>query len=271
MKNKKYMFLSAPIAAVAWLAYENLTIKTTHYHLKHSKLPKAFQDFKIAHLSDVHNRYWGNQIVNHLLNISPDIIVITGDLLDGRTDHIKHASTLIHQIKDIAPIYYVPGNHEAVSRYYAPLKEKLFEANVTVLENTCLTITRDQQAIELIGMTDPKFSRDPDERRVINQSLETMTFESDTYRILLSHRPEHFDLYCQYPIDLILSGHAHGGQVRIPFVGGVLAPNQGLWPKLTSGVHHANNSTLVISRGLGNSVVPIRVNNQPEIVSIRLN
>ena len=150
----------------------------------------------------------------------------------------------------------------------------LAEAGVIVLENQKVEITRDGEAITLMGIDDPSFQESylfGDAEGVTKQAIESLQRESDGYTILLSHRPELFDLYVDTEMDLVFSGHAHGGQFRLPFIGGLVAPNQGFFPKYDAGLFSEENTTMIVSRGVGNSIVPLRFNNRPEIIVVMLN
>ena len=158
-------------------------------------------------------------------------------------------------------------------REYEDLKMGLAEAGVVILENQKVQITREGESITLMGIADPSFQDDylfGDSESVTRQAIEHQQNESDGYTILLSHRPELFDLYVDTGMDLVFSGHAHGGQFRLPFVGGLVAPNQGFFPKYDAGEFTEENTTMIVSRGVGNSIIPIRFNNRPEIVLVTL-
>lgn len=144
----------------------------------------------------------------------------------------------------------------------------MISAGVIVLHDESIVIEKDGQTIQMIGIDDPDFSYIAADK-IVSTKLETMDIK-EGFTLMLSHRPELFDSYVENEIDLVLSGHAHGGQVRIPLIGGLIAPDQGLFPKYDAGVYSEGNTTMVVSRGIGNSVIPIRINNRPEIVLIEL-
>ena len=141
----------------------------------------------------------------------------------------------------------------------------LTDAGVTVLRNASVRIRNGVESIRLIGVDDPSFGGEAN----LDATLEALS--SDDFTVLLAHRPEGIDEYAKWGIDLVLSGHAHGGQIRIPGIGGVYAPGQGFFPKYTSGEYAVGDTTMIVSRGLGNSVLPLRVNDRPEIVIVTLN
>jgi len=174
---------------------------------------------------------------------------------------------------DIAPVYYVTGNHEARISEYGKLKTALEITGVTVLENERTVLEKDGDTITLLGIDDPSFTADyltGDSAAVVKNTLDDLVTEGVGYTVLLSHRPELFDVYAESGVNLVFSGHAHGGQIRLPFIGGLAAPNQGLFPKYDAGLFTEGDTNMVVSRGLGNSLFPFRVNNRPEIVVVQL-
>ena len=260
-----------------FLAYEDTALSISEHTIKNEKIPKVFNDFKIIQISDFHNtknKLLTDQIVIRLLKEKPDAIFITGDFVDANTPDIEASVNFLKQIKDIAPIYYIPGNHEGhlIETEYLTLKNNLLANDVFVLENELITIKRDGEQINIIGVLDPIFSNATQSNKAqkMRININKIEYDDDLFTILLSHRPELINVYSDYDIDLVFSGHAHGGQIRVPFVGGLYAPGQGKLPKLTSGIHKDDDTTMVISRGIGNSTFPFRINNHPEIVIVNL-
>ncbi len=252
----------------SWMIWSNLVIEQTNFIITNEFLPNAFDGFKIAHISDLHNAEFGKnnvRLINKLRDANPDIIAITGDSIDSRHSDMEVTLNFIEQAMEIAQCYFVVGNHE--SRFskseYEPFEEKLKMLGVIVLHNEAAIIEQNGEKIAIWGVDDPNFNDDFLEN--LNKGA-----KGDEFTILLSHRPEYFEEYVKYGYNLVLSGHAHGGQFRIPFVGGVFAPKQGLFPKYDSGVHSENKTTMIVSRGLGNSSFPIRFNNNPELIVIEL-
>lgn len=258
-----------------YLFLENNTLKVTKYEIEKNNLPKSFDGYKIAHISDFHNTRSNklkNSILSSLEKEKPDILVITGDLIDSYHTDINISKEFIENIKDI-PIYFVAGNHESRIEEYKEFKETLKELGVTVLENEMISLTKAGHYINLIGLQDPTFEtgeNNMDEITTIVDNYLKKFAVPNNFDILLLHRPELLDVYAQNDIDVVFSGHAHGGQFIIPFIGPIVAPNQGLFPKLTSGVHTKDNTHLVISRGIGNSRIPYRINNNPELIYVTL-
>ena len=275
-KRKKILFIAAiAIVLVAWTVWSNITVGTTHYTVTSNRLPASFDHYKIVIVSDVHNAEFGvnnSWLIRQIKKESPDIIAITGDLVDSSKTDIEIAGKLVHQLVEIAPCYYVTGNHEAwLGSQYQELENILLDESVVTLHDNAVPLTKDHETIQLVGLDDPDFTdRDASiQASMLESKINSMNL-SGSYCILLSHRPEAFDAYVTENMDLVLSGHAHGGQFRLPFVGGIIAPNQGLFPKYDAGMYSENNTTMIVSRGIGNSIIPVRFNNRPEIVSVEL-
>ena len=277
--NKKTVLIVSVLAILClgiWTLWGNIALEVNEYEIVSDRIPEAFTGFRIAQVSDLHNKDFGEgygQLLTLLSEINPDIIVVTGDLIDSRHTDLDIALEFAWQAGKIARVYYVSGNHEARVPEYEDLKNGLVKAGVVILENQKVQITREGESITLMGIDDPSFLEDylfGDSETVARQAIEDLQNESDGYTILLSHRPELFDLYVDTGMDLVFSGHAHGGQFRLPLVGGLVAPNQGFFPKYDAGQFNEENTTMIVSRGVGNSIIPIRFNNRPEIVLVTL-
>lgn len=263
------------IAILVWMIWGNITVGVTRYSVENERLPAVFDHYKIAVVSDLHNAELGEdnkRLVSAIEKEKPDMIAITGDLVDsGRTD-IGVAENLIRQLAMTAPCYYVTGNHEAwIGEQYQKLEKILLNEGVVILHDQSVSMTKNDETIQIVGLDDPDFTdRDSSiQESMLERKLEEMELTGG-FCILLSHRPEVFNAYVAENIDLVLCGHAHGGQFRIPGVGGLVAPNQGLLPKYDAGEYSENNTTMIVSRGIGNSVIPVRINNRPEIVVVEL-
>jgi predicted MPP superfamily phosphohydrolase len=260
---------------VGWMVWGNLTIGTTHYEIAFENLPSSFEGYKIAQISDLHNAKFGEnnaRIIEILHEEKPDMIAITGDLIDSNRTDIDIAVQFMQQAVQIAPCYYVTGNHEAwIGEDYQQLEKKMIDVGVRILHDEVMPIYKDGESIQLIGLDDPDFA---DRDAVVQDSMLDSKLKNlklqDGFKLLLSHRPETFHSYVSTNVDLVLSGHAHGGQFRMPFIGGIVAPNQGLFPEYDAGVFGERGTTMVVSRGIGNSIIPVRLNNRPEIVIVKL-
>lgn len=253
--------------------YCNRNFKTNTYNLNFDNLPKEFENFQIAQISDLHNCTFGknnSKLLSLLKDTNPHIIVITGDMIDSRKTNINIAATFAKEAIKIAPCYYVSGNHEArMPDEYALLTKELEKAGVAILENKGVKIKRGTDSITILGAKDPYFIRSKTQelnKDILDNSLsEILKGSKNDFTVLLSHRPEHLSVYAKHSIDLCLTGHAHGGQIRLPFIGGLFAPNQGFLPKFDAGIYKEKDTTMIISRGVGSSQFPLRFLNPPEI------
>ena len=264
------------IALVIWIAWGNTALELNTYTVTGARLPECFDGYRIAHVSDLHNAEMGEdneKLLSMLRKADPDMIAITGDLIDSRNTDIEVALHFVREAVKIAPCYYVTGNHEARVNEYGELKSGMEAAGVTVLEDARAEISLESEAIMLIGVNDPSYQTDylfGDSETVMNTKLEGLHSEKDGFTVLLSHRPELFDTYADHGMDLVLSGHAHGGQFRLPFIGGLVAPNQGFFPEYDAVIYTEGNTNMLVSRGVGNSILPFRINNRPEVILIEL-
>ena len=282
MKTKKILLpliiiLSLVFVFDLFLFFENKTIVTTEIEITDEKIPESFNGYRIVHISDLHNTEFGlhnKKLIEKIKNAEPDIIVMTGDIIDIYNPKPDVAVSLGEKLVSIAPTYFVSGNHDVK----AAGREKLFagfkEAGVKTLRNRNVILEKDGEKILLTGIDDPKFLDDfmwgSDEENTENIITSLLLNKEDDYKILLAHRPEMIDIYASLGIDLVFSGHAHGGQINIPLKGGLIAPGQGWFPKYYEGVHEKENTQMIVNRGLGNSAFPFRINNKPEIIIAEL-
>lgn len=272
-----YTIILLLLIVVIWTIWGNTALMLSSVTIFSNRVPSAFSGFRIAHVSDLHNAEFekGNsELLQMLSDNAPDMIVITGDLVDARHTDIGIALEFAKEAVQIAPVYYVTGNHEASLPQYEELRTGLEVCGVVVLEDKAVQLERNGEKMMLLGLSDPNFTIKSDMFGEVSAMISTkpgsLMEAENSYTILLSHRPELFDTYVNCGIDLVLSGHAHGGQFRLPLIGGLIAPNQGLLPKYDAGVFTDGNTNMVVSRGLGNSIIPFRFNNCPEIVLIEL-
>lgn len=261
---------------IPFCLWQNNSIQISDFTYCNAKIPADFNNFKIVHISDLHNKLFGHkqsQLLGHVKSLSPDIIVISGDLIDRRKFDLEKAMDFIDGAVSIAPVYYVSGNHEAWSGKYSRIVKRLLDAGVYVMDDTSLEVLKGDSSIQIMGLSDLGFAMLEREKGANTSKMKEVLSgfsDIDGFKILLSHRPEHLDLYAANDMDMIFSGHAHGGQIRIPFVGGLIAPGQGYFPKYTSGRYDSKSSAMYVSRGLGNSLFPLRIFNRPNIVAVTL-
>lgn len=281
LKNKSSVIKLAVILILfililLWIIWGNTALKVTEYIISNSKLPSSFDGFRIAQVSDLHNTEFGennSRLLEMLKESDPDIIVITGDLIDSRNTDTDVALRFVKEAIEIAPCYFITGNHEANAEEYKDFKKDMISLGVHVLENESVSIALSGEKISLIGVDDPflqKNDNGDDSYEIMDKALEGISIDRSSFSVLLSHRPECFEIYTNHKIDLVLSGHAHGGQFRIPFIGGVYVPSQGFFPKYDAGLFTKDSTSMIVSCGIGNSAFPVRINNRPEIVIIEL-
>lgn len=235
--------------------------------------PKLTAEVRLAVVTDFHSSDNTDDVVAMVASCAPDAVLLVGDLFDDDTQNrpTERTLSLMRQLSAQYPCYYVSGNHEAWTGEMDALYQQTEEAGVTVLRMSSGVLTVRGQRIALCGIPDPYemvFSGAPDTEEQLRQALEDV--DSADFTVLLAHRPELLAKYAQFPLDLVVSGHAHGGQVRIPGVlNGLYAPNQGWFPKLAGGAYTQDGTTLIVSRGLAVRTWLPRIFNRPEVVLVR--
>lgn len=282
-KWKLFIILLVFFTVVVINLYENLSVKVTKYVFDTGKLQEEFGGLRIVQLSDIHmirSEGQSDKIYNKTLEQKPDVIAITGDLIDtdkyANKEYQEMTLSFCRRLCSIAPVYFVYGNHEIMllDDPKNNLFKKSLEANgVHILNNSCKMISKDGYQFNLLGVQDPATLYKDEKYAFGNGSVDilndiTNELDRENVSILLAHRPELFTIYTDdYNIDVTLTGHAHGGQFRIPFINmGLYAPNQGFFPQYTSGMYKSGGNIMVVNRGIGNSKIPFRFFNMPEIV-----
>lgn len=271
MRKKHWWILPALaiLVALALIALDERLILRTYTVAS----PKLTAEVRLAVVTDFHSSDNADDVVAMVASCAPDAVLLVGDMFD---DDIANRPTertlsLMRQLSAQYPCYYVSGNHEAWTGEMDALYQQTEEAGVTVLRMSSGVLTVRGQRIALCGIPDPYemvFSGAPDTEEQIRQALEDV--DSADFTVLLAHRPELLAKYAQFPLDLVVSGHAHGGQVRIPGVlNGLYAPNQGWFPKLAGGAYTQDGTTLIVSRGLAVRTRLPRIFNRPEVVLVR--
>lgn len=282
MKKKTRRWIAAIAAAavlslLGWaLVWGNTALVTANVLVCSNGIPEAFDAYRIVQISDLHDAQIGEnneKLIAMTAETEPDCIVLTGDFVDSSRFHPELSLSVAESLVKIAPVYYVSGNHEAIlpDEDYQALTDGLRGLGVCVLEDESAELTRDGQSIRLIGLTDIGFHPGTlEEKKDALRTALSALLPEDEFSVTLAHRPELMDVYTECGAPLVLSGHSHGGQIRLPGIGGLIAPGQGLFPKYTEGKYEENGTTLVVSRGIGNSVLPLRVNDRPQIVVVQL-
>jgi predicted MPP superfamily phosphohydrolase len=247
------------------------SISTKTYNLN-TPLLEERSSVKIVLISDLHSTVHGEDqtaLIDLIKNGNPDLILLSGDIFD---DIVPMTGTLalLSGISHIAPIYYVTGNHEYMTNDMQSIREILASYGVTILSDDYFIVEIRNNRIILAGIEDPYKSAETPEYNQ-NESMESAFRELDEiplYSILLTHRPELIENYKKYSFNLVLSGHAHGGQVRLPFINGLYAPNQGIFPKYAGGMYKHGDLAHIVSRGLAVNPRLPRIFNPPELVVI---
>ncbi len=263
------------LGLILWTAWGNTALELNRYTVESARVPKSFDGYRIAHVSDLHNTEFGREnegLLSLLREAEPDLIALTGDLIDSRNTQVDMALRFAEAAVRIAPCYYVTGNHESRVSEYTALKAGLTERGVTVLADDRAVLEREGQEILLLGVNDPTFSGEYalGDAGIMDKTLKTFQRDGTVFTVLLSHRPELFAVYADNGMDVVLSGHAHGGQYRLPLIGGVIAPHQGFFPEYDAGLYKEGETHMLVSRGIGNSLLPFRFNNRPEVLLVEL-
>lgn len=271
MRKKHWLIFPALaiLVALALIALDERLILRTYTVAS----PKLTAEVRLAVVTDFHSSDNADDVVAMVASCAPDAVLLVGDLFDDDTQNrpTERTLSLMRQLSALYPCYYVSGNHEAWTGEMDALYQQTEEAGVTVLRMSSGVLTVRGQRIALCGIPDPYemvFSGAPDTEEQLRQALEDV--DSADFTVLLAHRPELLAKYAQFPLDLVVSGHAHGGQVRIPGVlNGLYAPNQGWFPKLAGGAYTQGGTTLIVSRGLAVRTRLPRIFNRPEVVLVR--
>ncbi|MFW8053220.1 metallophosphoesterase [Vagococcus fluvialis] len=267
MKRFKTITLASLLLGTAFFLEgyrENRQLEKSFYTIESSKLKKEKSHIKIAHLSDTQFprlRVPMSKLLSCLENEQPDLILYTGDTID-RTENIKttELTYFLKKVTKIAPTYIVSGNHETSHPNYNEWHDIVTNSDAKLLENEVVHLTIKNEQIQLVGFSESSTKLPANEKQKIDSSLETL---------VLAHHPEKIEEYIHYlsPTSITtFSGHAHGGQIQIPGVGGLFSPNQGFLPEYTDGLYDLNDNHLIVSRGLANSSFPTRINNYPHLI-----
>lgn len=281
-----FIFIGIFILMYLYIKYNVNTLEVTKYVVENKKVPKEFDGYNIVQISDLHSKLFGEnnkKLIQKIKSLNPDIVVVTGDLIDGENNNYNVALDFMKEISKLYRVYYIIGNHEQkslIKKYKDEYKDyfnKLHQIDFVNLDNNKVEIVNGDSNINLYGLTVPyscyKYLFDNQETTSIDiDFLEEKLGKVDReqFNILLAHTPFYFDEYEKWGADLTLCGHVHGGIVRLPLVGGLLSPDRKFFPKYDLGEYTKNKSTMIVSKGLGGSKVLIRVNCKPEIVNIKL-
>lgn len=281
-----FIFIGIFILMYLYIKYNVNTLEVTKYVVENKKVPKEFDGYNIVQISDLHSKLFGEnnkKLIQKIKSLNPDIVVVTGDLIDGENNNYNVALDFMKEISKLYRVYYIIGNHEQkslIKKYKDEYKDyfnKLHQIDFVNLDNNKVEIVKGDSNINLYGLTVPyscyKYLFDNQETTSIDINFleeKLGKVDREQFNILLAHTPFYFDEYEKWGADLTLCGHVHGGIVRLPLVGGLLSPDRKFFPKYDLGEYTKNKSTMIVSKGLGGSKVLIRVNCKPEIVNIKL-
>lgn len=282
-KRKLLLRLVAVILVIAvcfglFTVYDNFRLDVEYIPVSSDKIPHSFDGFRIAHISDYHSRKSSlieKQLLDTLNEEKPDIIVVTGDLMDCRSVDTATAISFARKLTEITDVYFVTGNHESNFLFadqwgYIAFMDSLRATGVKVLTNETVTLqASDGSCVYLHGIDDPYLTKDRVDIKHATDDMCAGLVLDDGFNILLAHHPEQLDIYSKYGFDLVLSGHAHGGQITL-FGLGIFAPDQEIFPKYTSGLYEKESTKLVLSRGIGYSFAPLRFFCSPHLIITEL-
>ena len=267
----KLILFCALCALFFW--WSNHSLQTERFTFASARLPEGFDGCVIVQLSDLHGAEFGEgneTLIEKVRELKPDYIFLTGDLQDQyRQTPRSYSVALGRAFAEIAPTYFITGNHEWAFKDVRDLKRELGEAGVTVLTNEYVTLTRNGDSILLAGIDDPNGFADQKTPEALAEEIRAA--EPGAFWMLLAHRNNYFEKeYSYLGADLVISGHGHGGLIRLPFTDGLISVERSFFPSYTAGFYTSNGSDLFVSRGLGNSGRTFRLFNRPEIVVLTL-
>ncbi len=264
------IFFAFYLAFIVFCLYSNYHLVTTEYEYKNSEVSTELDGYTIVQVSDLHNQLFGikySVLMDGIRKCDPDIIAVTGDVVDISHTNFRLAESFFEEALKIAPVYYISGNHE---KWLSGYKKKRYDEFIQNIKTYGVKYiddeTLDMGGFTLVGVSDWSLGS----TSVNGEDNEHINKENDGLVIMLAHEPEYIDDYSKAGADLVLSGHNHGGQIVIPGKGGLVSSDFEFFPELCNGVHEKNGTTMIISRGLGNSLFPFRVNNYPELVKVVL-
>ncbi len=271
---------------IIYVYYENQNLEITHYNIQSKRIPDAFDGARLVILADLHNNSYGKgnrKLIETITDINPDYILVAGDMIvSSEPNNFKVPFSLLAELAANYPIYYGLGNHEqrlvrdGSNRYnsYEEYRNNLMKLGVKFLENDCVTIAKEGEAIAItglaIGMNYFKKLKQPEMTMAYIQKLVGIP-KNKCYNILIAHNPVYFKFYTEWGADLIVSGHLHGGIIRLPGLGGIISPQYKFMPEYDAGIFEENDKIMLVSRGLGLHTIKLRINNRPELMVITLN
>lgn len=274
------MFLIAIIAVLGLIYISTNVIKTKKYQVKNSKLPEEFDGLKIAHISDVHSKIFGKDnfgVIDIVIKENPDIVIMSGDIIDKREEDIEKFVSMYKKIYERYPTYYSIGNHERKLGWkkYKKYLKMLQMCGVHVIINGSEKLIKNDKHIIINALKfrenmQPKvLTKEKEEEFISYMKNKLKNLDTKDFNILIAHDPENFKMYKQLGVDLVFSGHVHGGLIRFGKIC-LLSPRRTFFPKYSYGKNTEENTTIITSAGMGKATLPIRLFNRPEIVIVTL-
>lgn len=266
LSRRQFLAMAAFAAVVPYGCTRTEELTVSRHTVRVHQLPPNFSGFTICHLTDLHSREYGpgnRELLKIIEAEEPDLIAMTGDMVDWRKCNLSVCLDLCVRAATIAPTKYVTGNHEMMDQVEM-IQDRIIQSGADLLDNRCIQLKRGGDAVCLAGAGERDFYG----RHSVRFAMRDVP--RNVCSIILSHHPEQMSAFAERGANLILAGHTHGGQVKMPGVGALIAPDQGLLPKYSEGFYHEDATTMFISRGLGNSIIPFRLNCPPEVVFLTL-
>lgn len=266
ISRRRFLALAAGSAFIPYGYFETNDLLVTRHALAFDNLPASFAGLTICHITDLHSREFGRDqkdLLELVRQGEPDIIVMTGDMVSLYSREELAFMTLCRHLPDIATTYFVTGNHDMSSNHEG-ISERVARQRILVMDNRNITLERGEERIHLAGVGDWSSYGEAG----LDMALQGIP--KDEFSLLLSHHPEQMADFVRNRVNLVLAGHTHGGQIKFPFVGGILAPDQGLFPRYMEGLYQEGETTMFISRGMGESTIPLRLNCPSELVFLTL-
>lgn len=283
LKKVSMYIMTVILVLAAMVIYSNTYITTSKYTIQNKKLPQDFDGFKIVQVSDLHSACFGkdnSRLIKAIDDNKPDIVVLTGDMINSKETEFDVFFEFAEKIANKYPTYFIFGNHELIlnDKYRDKIVKTIQGYGVTVLDNQMIQLQKGNSEINLYGMWfNLRYYRDitsdtSSEYEFTAEQMEKIfgDCKKDKFNLLLTHNPVYFDAYAEWGADLTLAGHLHGGMIRIPFVGGLFSPEKSLFPQYDSGEFNKDDSSMIVSRGIGNGLQGFRFNNCPELDVITL-
>ena len=274
------MFLVVIIATLGLIYISTNVIKTKKYQVENSKLPEEFDGLKIAHISDVHSKIFGKDnfgVIDIVIKENPDVVIMSGEIIDKREEDIEKFVSMYKKIYERYPTYYSIGNHERKLGWkkYKKYLKMLQMCGVHVIINGSEKLIKNDKHIIINALKfrenmQPKvLTKEKEEEFISYMKNKLKNLDTKDFNILIAHDPENFKMYKQLGVDLVFSGHVHGGLIRFGKIC-LLSPRRTFFPKYSYGKNTEENTTIITSAGMGKATLPIRLFNRPEIVIVTL-